>query len=486
MFDGELLSERARLTPEKTALISAESGERLTYRELDLLARRGVSLLERSGIGRGDRYGLLALNSLDYVAMFFAGMKLGAIAVPLSTRATSHELAGIVADCGMQALFTDATHAAIAETLPLARAPIGSLHDHPPSDAMHRVSADDEIATLLYTSGTTGKPKGVMIPRRQLFWNAYNTIVNWGLRDDDVSAIFTPMYHAGGLNVFLFPLLAAGGALVIHRSFSAEEVWRVIQRERCSVVLGVPTIWKMLLESPELPAADLSSIRWLISGGAPLPAFIIEGFQQRGLHFKQGYGMTEVGVNCFTMTVDESHRKPGSIGKPMMFTRVRVVDASGAPLPPGQIGEMQIQGPHVSAGYWNNAGATSESYLPDGWFRTGDLARRDDEGFHYIAGRIKEMFISGGVNVYPAEIEAALLQHPSIEDAAVVAIDDETWGEAGIAFLVAANLASDDVAAWLTGRIAKYKIPKRFVFLDALPRSPYGKIEKVKLREMLP
>src|SRR6185503_16792721 len=203
----------------------------------------------------------------------------------------------------------------------------------------------------------------------------------------------------------------------------------------------------------------------------------------RGVVFKQGYGMTEVGVNCFTMTVEDSLRKPGSIGKPMMFTEIKLENMDGDPA--NEIGEMFIRGPHVSSGYWNNEEATRAAYSEDGFFRTGDLARRDEEGFFYIAGRRKEMFISGGVNVYPAEVEAELVAHPAVSDAAVIAVPDETWGEAGVAFVVARDLKAEELGAYLTTRIAKYKLPKRFVFLDALPRTPYGKVLKEELRKQI-
>jgi fatty-acyl-CoA synthase len=314
-----------------------------------------------------------------------------------------------------------------------------------------------------------------MIPRRQLLFNGYNTVINWGLREDDVSPVFTPMYHAGGLAAFLIPIFCAAGTVVIHKSFNTAEVWNTIERERCTVILGVPTIWKLLLDAPEFATTDLSHVRWLISGGAPLPQFLIDAYQKRGIVFKQGYGMTEVGVNCFTMTVEESFRKPGSIGRPMLFTEVRLENLDG------DVGEMCIRGPHVSKGYWNNTAATAEAYSEDGWFRTGDLARVDDDGFFYIAGRRKEMFISGGVNVYPAEIEAELVAHPAVSDAAVIAEADATWGEVAVAFVVG-SASESELQEWLASRIAKYKIPRRFVFLDALPRTPYGKVVKSALK----
>jgi fatty-acyl-CoA synthase len=457
MFDGDLLSERARITPHKTALVCADTGRRLTYAELNALAERAAGAIVAAGIAPGDRYGILAPSSVEYLAYFFAAAKCGAIVVPVSTRATEHEIAQIVADCQMKVLFRE----------PLT---LGNPATQPPSNP-------EETYCLLYTSGTTGKPKGVMIPRRQLYWNGYNTAINWGLRDDDVSPVYTPLYHAGGIAAFTIPIFTVGGTIVLHKAFDPSAVWRTIERERCTVVLGVPTTWKMLMDAPEFATADLSHVRWFISGGAPLPQYIIDAYQKRGVEMKQGYGMTEVGVNCFTMTVEESRRKPGSIGKPMMFTEVRIV-------PDEETGEMWIRGPHVSKGYWNDAEATAAAFDDEGWLHTGDLARVDDEGFFYVIGRRKDMFISGGVNVYPAEIEAELVSHPRIADAAVVPVADPTWGEVGVAFLVG-DVAEADVHAYLSARIAKFKLPKKYVFVDALPRTPYGKVEKVKLKDLL-
>ncbi|HSN69103.1 MAG TPA: AMP-binding protein, partial [Thermoanaerobaculia bacterium] len=299
------------------------------------------------------------------------------------------------------------------------------------------------------------------------------------------SPIFTPLYHAGGLTVFLTPIFAVGGAIILHERFDASEVWRVIERERCTVALGVPTIWKLLMEAPEFGIVDLSSVRWLISGGAPLPTYIIEAYGRRGITLRQGFGMTEVGVNCFSMTSEDAHRKPGSIGKPMMLTGARLVRDDGSECAPGEVGELQLRGPHVSSGYWNDPDATRLAFLEDGWFRTGDAARKDEDGFFFIAGRKKEMFISGGVNVYPAEIEAELLQHPAVADAAIVGVPDETWGEIGAAFVVPAGASTIDaheLEAWLGERLSRLKIPKRWHLVESLPRTPFGKVEKTKLR----
>jgi fatty-acyl-CoA synthase len=474
MFDLDLLSERARVTPDRTALVSVETGERITYAELDARAERAAVTL-CAILEPGDRFGLISFNSVEFLELFFAAVKANVIVVPLSTRATQHELEQIARDCGMKVLFRGPGFEAVGLHIP--HYATSWRIDGPPS-ARRPLPADESTCCLLYTSGTTGKPKGVMIPRRQLYWNGYNTTVNWSLREDDVSPVFTPLYHAGGLAAFLIPIFCAGGTIVLHKGFDVAEVWRTIEKERCTVVLGVPTIWKLLMDAPQFADVNLGHVRWFISGGAPLPQYIIDAYQRRGVVFKQGYGMTEVGVNCFTMTVEDSYRKPGSIGRPMLFTEVKLEDMDG------DVGEMWIRGPHVSNGYWNDEPATRESYGADGWFRTGDLARRDDEGFFYIAGRRKEMFISGGVNVYPAEIEAELVSHPAVTDAAVIAVADATWGEVGVAFVVG-SASEEELAVYLGARIAKYKVPRRFVFVNVLPRTPYGKVVKEELRRQL-
>jgi fatty-acyl-CoA synthase len=494
MLHGDLLGERARLTPDVEALVVLETGERLSYGQLDDRALAAAHLLTAQlGVARGDRFGLLAHNCVEFLELFFAAGKCGAVIVPLSTRATAHELEGIVRNSGLRVLIYGPEFAETAqslkeklqiETLPVAD--YASMR-HAGGTVTFDPADPEDIYCLLYTSGTTGNPKGVMIPHRMVAWNGYNTAICWDLRADDRSPIFTPLYHAGGLAAFLLPVFSAGGTIILHKGFNVTEVWRVIEQERCTVVLGVPTIWKLLMDAPEFRTADLSAVRAFFSGGAPLPGYLIDAYQERGVVFKQGFGMTEVGVNCFSMTVEESYRKRGSIGKPLMYTRARLVDAEGREVGADEVGELHLRGPHVSKGYWQNPAATAEAYGEDGWFRTGDYARRDADGFYYIAGRKKEMFISGGVNIYPAEIEAELMAHPQVSDAAVLGVADETWGEVGVAFVVAVKgqqLATEELENHLHTRIGRYKIPKRFIFLDALPRTPYGKVVKDELRKL--
>ncbi len=506
MISADVLGERARLTPDATALVVVEPELRLSYRALDQRAARAALALRRLGIAPGDRVALLSHNRVEFLDLFFAAGKGACVLVPLGTRLTAHEIAPILADSGARLLVHDGEHAALVATLRTLPEASGverwlSLDEAATPGAGFAALCDGEDAAgfaptrrspedlycLLYTSGTTGRPKGVMIPHRQVAWNGYNTVAGWQLTAADVSPIFTPLYHAGGLFAFLVPILTIGGAIVLHRGFDPGEIWRTVERERCTVILGVPTIWKLLAEAPEFEHADLSSVCCLYSGGAPLPTWIAEVYQRRGLVFKQGFGMTEVGVNCFAMTVEDSLAKLGSIGKPMMHTEVRLVGADGRDVPTGEVGELWFRGPHLSQGYWNRPEATAEAYVDGGWFRSGDLARCDADGFFTIAGRAKEMIISGGVNVYPAEIEAVLLQHPGVRDAAVVGVEDPTWGEAGIAFVVplaAGSAPAEPLLEFVGERLARFKLPKAVVHLAELPRTAYGKVVKGELKAL--
>lgn len=495
LLHGDLLGERARLTPDKTALVYVPTGERFTYAELDARSVRWARLWrERLGLKKGDRVAVLADNRPELVETFFAAPKSGVVVVPLGTRLTPREMAGIVEDAAPAAFFYGNEHAdKVRELRTLVDVPhwVGFDEEQDEIEATSWApehGGPEDLWCLLYTSGTTGKPKGVMLPYRMIVWNGYNTVIGWQLREDDVSPIFTPLYHAGGLGAFLVPIVTIGGTVILHRGFDAAEVWRTVQKEGATVVLGVPTIYQMLAEAPEFQTVDLSRVRWLISGGAPLPTWIIETYQRCGVAFKQGYGLTEVGVNCFSMTVEDSVSHPGSIGKPLMFTETRLIDEDGREVKPSEVGELLLRGPHVCRGYWNNPESTAVALDSDGWFHTGDLARRDAQGFHWIAGRRKDMIISGGVNVYPAEIEGELVLHPGVRDAAVVGVPHPTWGEVGVAFIVPTAADTDpptaeDLAAFLAGRLAKYKIPREFRFVDSLPRTPYGKVVKGELRD---
>jgi fatty-acyl-CoA synthase len=503
---GDLLGERARLTPEKTALVWDVSGERISYGEMDRRASAAAAAIRGElELAKGDRYAVLSSNRVEVVDLFLAAAKSGAVFVPLSTRATPHELEGIVADCAPSVLFYGPEQRATLEAF-RTKADVGSFvalgekarpddlswselvsQQRDPLGRLETCEGEDPFC-LLYTSGTTGRPKGAIVPHRMIAWNAINTALGWQLREDDVAPINTPLYHAGGLTVFITPLIAIGGTCVLMPGFDPSATWRAIERHGCTVVLGVPTIFRMLRDAPEFETVDLSRVRWMISGGAPLPVSLVEEYRSRGVVLKQGFGMTEVGVNCFAMTSGEALSKVGSVGKPFPWTEARIAAEDGADLPPGEVGELWLRGPHVCSGYWNDPVETRAAFGPDGWFKTGDLARRDEDGFYFIAGRKKEIFISGGVNVSPLEVEAELLQHPQVADAAVVGIPDPVWGEIGAAFVVpreGAAVSSEELAGFLGARLAKLKIPKRFELVAELPRTAYGKVLKAELRQKI-
>ncbi|MGO9402483.1 MAG: class I adenylate-forming enzyme family protein [Terriglobales bacterium] len=506
MITGDILGERTRLSPNAVALIHVPTRRQFTYAELDRRALQCARIwTDLCSLVPGDRVCILSENRVEYVEAFFAAGKSGIILVPLGTRSTAHELHQILADCEPRCLMYSARYETLAQELQQLEAFEHLINLDAQEDArkllsyakaIDRVRPDplstklqpEDIFCLLYTSGTTGQPKGVMIPHRQIAWNAYNSVVSWQLAQNDRVQIYTPMYHAGGLTVFLTPMFAIGGSVVLHDGFDAAEILQAFREYECTLLFGVPTIFKMFLDSPELAKLDRTHLRWLASGGAPLPLQVLHAYQQRGLIFHQGYGLTEVGVNCFAMSDEDSVRKAGSIGKPMMFTEAKLLDPAGDSVATHEIGELCLRGPHVCRGYWNNPAATAKVLDRDGWFHTGDLAHCDEDGFFYIAGRSKDMIISGGVNIYPAEIEKQLLDHPAIAEVSVLGVVDEKWGEVPVAFVelkAGATTSGLELIDFLRPRINKIKLPRQVIFIEALPRNVYGKVLKLELQERL-
>jgi fatty-acyl-CoA synthase len=498
MHAAHLLRDRAALTPEREALLELDSGRRCSYAELDARANRAAHVLSaRFGVRRGDRVAVLAHNSAAFVELFFAAGKLGAILVPLNWRLSAIELASLLADCTPAVLACGAGHEALVDELArLAELPPrlaldGADLDAPRYDAeLARASADppgtpplsgDDPYCILYTSGTTGRAKGAVIPHRQVLWNCISTVASWGLTERDVSPVLTPLFHAGGLFAFLTPLLYLGGRIVLGRRFDGDADLRAIERERCTVVLGVPTIFHLWREGEAYRGADFRAVRFFITGGAPCPASLLDAWRsEKRVVLRQGYGLTEVGPNCFAMTDEESVQRSGSVGKPVLHLEARLAGGDDA-------GELALRGPHVCAGYWRQPEATAQ-VLRDGWFHTGDLARRDRDGFYTIVGRAKDMIISGGENVYAAEVEAVLHEHPGVAEAALVGEPDPRWGEVGVAAVIArpgARPSEADLLGFCAGRLARYKIPRRVVFVDDFPRTALGKPQKAELRRCL-
>ncbi len=493
---GEWLARRSLLTPEKIGLIDSVSGQRFSYRALDTRARALAAYLEQNyRVKQGERVAVLALNAPEYLDAFFACALLGAILVPLNWRLTAYELSVILADCQPALLLHDQAYSERAREVAQALRsrldlPLCAFNAFPGeqsdlADQVHPFASADgeEIAVILYTSGTTGVPKGVMLSHRMITWNAINTQISWGLRETDITPTFAPFFHAGGLNVLTTPLYHLGGTVVLLAQSSPQTILRAIEQERCTVVFAVPTVFQNMLEHPAFASTDFSSVRFCVAGGSPCPLPLIQGYAARGLEFRQGYGLTEVGVNCFSLAPADAIRKAGSVGRPVFHARARIVDEQDRDVAPGDIGELVLAGPHVCSGYWQRPEATAEAYR-GGWWHTGDLVRCDEEGYYWIVGRKKDMFISGGENIYPAEIENLIATHPGVLEVAVVPRPDARWGEVGLAIVVPrveGSLSAEDILSYCADKLARYKLPRYVRFAPTLPRNAMGKIMKAEL-----
>lgn len=505
MHAADLMTKRAHLTPDREALLFADSGQRLTYAQLNERANRAANFLQcKLGVRPGDRVSILAHNDLPFIDLFYGVAKIGAILAPLNWRLVASELSYIVNDCRPKTLLCGPD---FVETLAEMRPNINIEHTVSLGSAQiaGALSYDEELAQaepgeperpptlsgetahcILYTSGTTGRPKGAIIPQRQVLWNILNTTASWGLTEHDVSPVFTPLFHAGGLFAFLTPLFYLGGRIVLSKGFDPENTLNLILEEKCTVILGVPTIFQMWFEAPNFGELDFSHVHFFISGGAPCPPSLMEKWRRaKGVIFRQGYGLTEVGPNCFSMTDEDSVPKTGSVGRPIFHSDMRLVDENGIDVPAGAVGQLLIKGPHVCAGYWNNPEATAEA-LREGWFCTGDMASRDEDGFYTITGRAKDMIISGGENIYAAEVEAVFLEHPAVAGAALIGKPHEKWGEVGLMIVVTEKgkrATVEELLEHCHRRLARYKAPKEIIFADELPYSPYGKVQKAELKE---
>jgi fatty-acyl-CoA synthase len=348
-----------------------------------------------------------------------------------------------------------------------------------------RLEAED-TAALIFTGGTTGLPKAAMVSHRMIGWNTLNTVIHDVTHNDVYLNVF-PVFHTGGLFVYTLPQVIFGGTTILVRQFDPAQVLELVERERVTIFAGVPTMYQMLTQAPNWETADLSSLRFCTSGGAPLPVPLVEQYtQEKGVRFKQGFGMTEFGPGIFALAPEDAIRKAGSIGRPNFFVDARVVDVENRPLGPDQVGELVLKGPSYCSGYFGNPAATAEAVDEDGWFHTGDMATYDDEWYFFIVDRKKDMFISGGENVYPAEIEAVLYQHPAVHMCAVVGVPHPKWGEVGKACVVlkpGTSISEDELMEFMQDHLARFKVPKSVEFLTELPISGAGKILKRELRD---
>lgn len=499
MLYGDWIGRWGRAFSHKEALVDVIQNRRYTYGQLaDEVHRMANFLRSGLGIGHGDRVGVLSFNRAEYIKLFFATSRLGAILVPLNFRLAPGEFIYYLEDATPKAFFFDKDHQLIVEGL---KPKVGVAHyvcfDQDNSVGQSLASVWEELPTkpppevelaetdpqlIIYTSGTTGLPKGVILTHGMITWNSFNTNIGWDLRSDDRTVLHSAMFYTAGWNVFTLPLFHCRGTNVLIQGFDADLILDLIQRERLTLFFAVPTMFQMLLESPKFSTTDFSSIRFMVSGGAPLPREIFETFKaQKGTHLWEGYGLTEVGPNNF-----QANGKLGTVGHPMFHVDVKLVNSSGQEVPSGEDGELLIRGDHMCAGYWNKAEATAEA-IREGWFHTGDLARIDEDGHLSIVGRKKDMLISGGINIYPAEIEWVIETHPQVAGAAVIGVPDEKWGEVGKAVLElhpGGTLTFEELQAYLHSRLGKFKIPKYMVIVDELPRTvASGKVQKFILKK---
>ncbi len=498
---GFWLSKRELLNGNREALV--DGGRRLTYLQLNRRVNRLSRGLQALGLKHGDRCAVLAYNCLEFVEVLFAAAKLGLIVVPLNWRLAAAELAFILKDSGTETLFFDPEFSKTLEALktqsPLNRfISLGGKEvqgilsyekvleaqpdGEPEPDRMVDLNTPHII---MYTAGTTGRPKGAVLGQGASFWNAVNMSLCIDLTSRDRTLTVLPLFHVGGIGLYTLPTLYEGGTVVIQRGFDPKVTFKLLEEEKINVLFGVPAIFLFLIQDPGFQTGIMTRLRSVMSGGASLPVSLIQQYHAAGIILQQGFGMSEAAPGIAALDRDRALAKAGSIGRPLFHTEVRIVDENNRNLPAGRTGELLIRGPNVMQGYWNRPEATSEAFT-EGWLHTGDLARMDEDGDLYIVERKKDMYISGGENVYPAEVENIIFEIPQVTEAAVIGVKDKTWGEVGRAVVVlkpGQKLTEGEVLDYLKGKLAKYKVPRSVVFADQLPRNAAGKVLKNTLRE---
>ena len=532
MYIGDYLGRREIYSPDKLAIVDAGKTPalRLTYRELNRRVNKLARWLrEVAGVRKGDRVAILAKDGVEHLEVFYACGKLGAIHTALNWRLHWQETLGILQNTTPKALvFGDDFKSAVQNILetedggrrteksPLPAGGVGGGHavSGLPSPVLHLAHVDgsgfgasqpyaeawkdmsdapigeetlvmEDIAALLFTGGTTGLPKGAMISHRQICWNTLNTVIH-DLTHDDVYLNVFPLFHTGGLFTYLSSQITFGNTTILLRQFDPAQVLDLIQSEKVTVFAAVPTMYQMLTQAPNWASADLGRLRFCTSGGAPLPVPLVEQYtREKSIRFKQGFGMTEYGPGLFALPPEDAIRKAGSIGRPNFFVDVRVVDENNQPVGANQLGELCLKGPSGCSGYWNNPEATKAAFDAEGWFHTGDIVKHDEGWYFYVVDRKKDMFISGGENVYPTEIEAVLYRHEAVHMAAVFGVPDPKWGEVGMACVIlrkGQSATEQDLIGHMQNFLARYKVPKRVVFVDEMPLAGAGKIVKRELR----
>jgi fatty-acyl-CoA synthase len=505
---GRWIAQQAALAGDRVAV--ADPHRTLDYRNLEERCARLARVLAEAGVRRGDRVALLLGNRSAFLEAVFAAARLGALSVPINARLAPPEIARLLDDCTPIALLheealteTMSASCAVAQRPPRFRLSAGGEADAyeralaatRPAFGVEAVDPDDPMM-ILYTSGTTGVPKGAVLPHRKTLFNSLNAQLFFQITAADRVLIALPLFHSFGLNILALPILYAGGSLVLESRFEPGSVWDAVGAQGITYFGAVPTMFQALLEALEgAPATkyNLRSLRFLFSAGAAIPVELIRAFEQHSLVVKQGFGQTETSILC-CLDARDALRKAGSVGRPVFHAELRLITQSsvgGAPskwidVTPGEPGEIVVRGPITMSGYWERPEATAET-IRDGWLRTGDLGIIDKEGFVTLVGRARDLYISGGENVYPAEVERVYAEHEAIREISVVGVPDPRWGEVGWAYIVLAPgqpLAEDALRAWGRERLAAFKIPQRFFAVSSLPRTETGKVQKYRLSEV--
>ncbi len=495
---GAWMAKRRLKSPDKTALIFDDRA--VTYRELADGTDRVSAMLSHRGIRKGDRVAFLGENSPEFLQVLFGAAQLGAVFVPINTRLAPPEILHVLADSQVRALIHDP---AFTERIAPVISAVGVTHviatgegtDAAPG--LSRVLRDtaaghtdvevtlDDPAAILYTSGTTGRSKGAVLTHQNLTWVALNTLVDYDVVSDDVALMISPLFHAASLGMGALPIMLKGATIVLERGFEPGRALALIERHGVTMLSGVPTTYQLLADHPNWASTDLSTLKKLTCGGSAVPTRILNAYEDRGLSFSQGYGMTETSPGATSLHPTMTRTKQGSVGLPHFFTDVRIADEQGSMVSRGTIGEIEIAGPNVFPGYLNLPGATADAFSADGWFRTGDLGYLDTDGYLFIADRLKDMIISGGENIYPAEIENLISSIDGVTGVAVIGVPHERWGEVPWAVVTVrdgAEVDTDSVRAHLDGHLARFKLPTRVVVVDDLPRTASGKVRKADLR----
>lgn len=497
-FQTDWLSKWAYYTPDKFFLRENDRDLKWSFSEFNNRTNAlAFYLTNELGVKVGDRIAVYSKNRAEYVQLFLACIKCGAILVPLNFRLTPRELDILISDADPSVFLYEENYSAqiknlntlknikivkpIEEITSFLTNKIGTVEFIP-----RRVFGEDDVAMILYTAGTTGLSKGVKINHRMLFWNAVNTCLRLDVYSADHTQSYAPFFHTGGWNVLFTPFLFHGASHTIMQSFDAEMILKLMEKEKSTILFGVPTMLQMMSDLPYFDEADLSSCRYAIVGGAAMPIPLINKWHQKGIPIRQGFGLTEVGPNCFSLHQNDAIRKKGSIGFPNFYIEAKIVDEQNKECGVDEVGELWLKSPVVTPGYWKKEKETAEA-ITDGFFHTGDLVRKDAEGYFFVVDRKKNMFISGGENVYPAEVEKYLYTNEKIKEVAVIGVPDEKWGEVGKAFIVLkenVNADANEFIQYCQGNLAKYKIPKHISIVNEIPKTDAGKINKIKLLEI--